>query len=456
MKLLILLGALMMSLPTFAHITPETPDTNVNVIDKAKIQTWMADARHKMFEKDWRGALAGFREVLQVDKTNAKAEYRIAECQYELMVYPFALEHLNKAKELKGPDISKEYYFVKGKIHQRLGQLDEAIKAFSTFKEVFGPEKAMAEPYVIEKWITDCEYAKRAMQSPLNVEVTGLGEAVNGRFRDYGPVLSPDGKKLYFTSRRNDTYGGNVAGDQVFYSDIYVSKWDDAKGTWGEAKHPEGKLNTEEFDAITHFHVEDDGDEYIYATYNVWSFTKSSDIGYSKRSSKGTWSKPKLEQKLKGKKGGINTTYFESSATLDASGNTMYFVAESPKGIGLGDIYVVKKDGNKWGTPQNLGATVNTKYDENTVWVTPDGNTLFFSTDGRDGMGGYDIYKTTKTGDTWSDPVNVGYPINSVNNDTHFRLSPDGKTGYMTSARQNGFGLHDIYMVDLKGLDLIK
>lgn len=455
MRSLIILGLSLIGFQAVAN-SSNVPDTTLNIVDKAKVQTWMADGRHKMFEHDWRGALATFKEVLAVDKRNGKAEYRVAECQYELMVYKFAYEHLERAEKYSGHDVDKEFYYTKGKILQKLGKLDEAITALENFIEIQGDEEKNEDQFMSRKMINDCKYAKKQIQNPLMVDVNGAGDGVNSRFREYGPVPSPDGKSLYFTSRRQDTYGGNVAGDQVYYSDIYVSKWDEANSKWGEADNVEGKANTEFFDAISDIHQTEAGELIIYATYNVEGWTKSSDIGYSKLSSSGVWSKPKLEAKRKGKKGGINTTFFESSACLTADGNTMYFVGEGFKGEGQGDIYVVKKDGRKWGVPVNLGKTINTKFDENSVSVTPDGKHIFFSTDGRLGMGGYDVYMSTKTETGWTEPKNLGYPINSLNNDVHFRLGPDGKKAYLTSARNDGRGLYDIYIVDLKDVDLFK
>lgn len=458
MKIVVLICGLACFSSVKAESFVYNPDTAVTVVEKAKIQAWMADARHKMFEGDWRGALTGYREVLALDKGNAKAEYRVAECQYELMVYEFALEHLENAiKNNNGEAITKEDDYLKGNILHRLGRLEEAIEAFENFKKLNADRKNLEEEFFVDKNIADCKYAIEALKSPLDVEVKVLSENVNGRFRDYGPVLSPDGKELYFTSRRNDTYGGNVAGDKVFFSDIYMSRWDDAKGEWGPAISCEGKVNSEEFDAISDIYIDDKDNEIMLITNNIAGATKSSDIAYAKRSEKGgAWGKPRLEKKYKRKKGGINSSYFESSATVTDDGNTMYFLSEGMGSLGQSDIFEVKKEKGKWGVPVNLGASINTPYNENSVWVTGDGNYLFFSSDGREGMGGKDIYMCKKEGDSWSAPKNLGAPINSVNDDIHFKISPDGKKAYITSARKDRYGLHDIYEIDLKGLNLFE
>ena len=432
----------------------QNPDTTLNMVEMGKVQKWMADARHKMFERDWRGALTLYREVLVIDKTNAKAEYRIAECQFELYAYSFALKHLETAEKLEGAEVNKEFLYLRGKIHQRLGKLDEAIADFEAFKATLKESENKIEEYHLNKWIDDCHFAQKAMAAPLDLEVAPVLGDINSRYREYGAIPSDDGTELYFSSRRQNTTGGNVAGDKVFYSDIYVAKWDAATNSWLDPEHAEGKVNRDEFDDATHIHTDEDGNQIMYLTLNVNGYTKSSDIAYSKKSKKGTWGKPKLLAKKS--KGGINTTFVESSATLTGDGNTMYFVAEGLKGLGQLDIYKSTKDGSGWSEPVNMGPILNTKDDENTVWVTPDGNTLYFSSNGRLGVGGYDIYVSNFSNGQWSEPKNLGYPINSLDNDTHLRITKDGSRAFFTSVRVDGKGFHDIYQVNLGGKDLSK
>ena len=118
----------------------------------------------------------------------------------------------------------------------------------------------------------------------------------------------------------------------------------------------------------------------------------------------------------------------------------------------MADIWMSTKDGNAWGKPVNLGNVINTPYQETTVFVSPDNKYLFFSSTGHPGMGGYDIYVSVNSNGVWGTPVNLGYPINTVADDLHFAYYPNLKRAYystMTNSQNKGIGARDIFMIDL-------
>ena len=133
----------------------------------------------------------------------------------------------------------------------------------------------------------------------------GVGPSVNSRYREYGAVVTPDGQQMYFTSRRQDTYMGRVAGDGVFYEDVYVSKWEPEDGIWGDPEHAPGRVNNDQHEGISHIYADDEGDLTMYLTINALGATGSSDLAYFRLSAKGTWSKPRFLQKKKRKQGGV-------------------------------------------------------------------------------------------------------------------------------------------------------
>ena len=156
------------------------------------------------------------------------------------------------------------------------------------------------------------------------------------------------------------------------------------------------------------------------------------------------WSKP---ERLEGE---VNTDYWEGSASLSADGEILYFSSDQEGGYGGSDIYVSKKlPDDTWGRPTNLGPTINTPYDEDAPQIHSDGKTLFFSSRGHDGIGGYDIFSTVKDPATgqWSKPRNIGYPVNSANEDIYFSLTSDGAKGYFSSERHDSYGEKDIYVM---------
>ncbi len=161
------------------------------------------------------------------------------------------------------------------------------------------------------------------------------------------------------------------------------------------------------------------------------------------------WSKPKKLGK------NINTDYHESSASFSFDSNTLYFVSNKPEGgLGEHDIYKSTWDADKerWGAPVNLGPNINTKYDEEGVFMHPDGETMYFSSKGHNTMGGYDVFVSKLENGIWQKPTNLGYPINSPDNDVFFVVSASGKHGYLSSHKHNeGEGEKDLYVVTFLG-----
>jgi hypothetical protein len=158
------------------------------------------------------------------------------------------------------------------------------------------------------------------------------------------------------------------------------------------------------------------------------------------------WSRPKAIEAP------INSKYQENSATFSFDGRGLYFVSDRPGGYGGKDIYFSRADKNgNWSEPINLGAAINTKYDEIGVFMLPDGKTLYFSSKGHYTMGGYDVFKTVFENGKWLEAINLGYPINSADNDVFFSISANGRHGFYSSVRPEGMGGQDIYMINFYG-----
>ncbi|MFN3875183.1 MAG: hypothetical protein ACK4L7_04645, partial [Flavobacteriales bacterium] len=154
----------------------------------------------------------------------------------------------------------------------------------------------------------------------------------------------------------------------------------------------------------------------------------------------------------------INSKHHEPSASIAPGGDEIYFTSDRPGGYGGRDLYRIRRLPNgEWSLPLNLGSRINTPYDEDAPFIHSDGITLFFSSKGHGTMGGYDIFKATLTDpdmNGWSEPENMGYPLNTVNDDIYFCLSEDGFTGYFSSERPGGMGMQDIYQVVFPGSQL--
>jgi outer membrane protein OmpA-like peptidoglycan-associated protein len=157
------------------------------------------------------------------------------------------------------------------------------------------------------------------------------------------------------------------------------------------------------------------------------------------------WNEPNLLQN------NVNSEFWETTANMNLHKNILFFVSDRDGGYGGRDIWMIKKMSNgSWSLPENLGEPINTEYDEESPYFHPDGKTLYFSSTGHKTIGGFDIFKSILDNDlNWSSPVNMGYPINTVNDDLFFTPSVDGKTAYFSSIRKQGKGDYDIYKISL-------
>ncbi len=429
----------------------EGKNTN-NIIDRGKIGVKLRKARNQLMENNRRGAMNTAREVLAIDEDNAKARFVIARSHYQLGHYDLADEYVKKAAHGK-EKVGSEYYLLSGKVHHRLERLDSAIQMFETYKEELDsktlPKKKLQEASNVDHFLEQCRYAKKMMKDPVDVERENMGRRVNSRYGEYAPSVSVDGNKIFFTARRSDTKGGGIdyKGDHRYFEDIYFTEWKKEDEKWSRPSGVPGRINTEGHDAI--LSLSPNGKRmYIYRN-NPEHY---GDIFRSKKSDRtGKWRRPKLLPEP------INSSYYEGSISSTKEEEKIFFISERKGGQGRGDIYVCEKKGyNDWGEPKNLGSKINTPRDEKFVHVRPDGKTLFFASNGHKSLGSYDIFVTHYEGGEWTEPKNLGYPINTVNEESTFSFLHDEKIMYMAGIFEENYGGRDLYKVDLKELDLFK
>lgn len=412
-----------------------------NVFEKGEDIAKMTLAQQSFYGGDYQKALSIYRDVLAGKPNDANVIGHIGECYYAMGQMAEAQENLEKAKSIDEKAFENTSLLL-GKIYHVNGKLDEAMTEFTFFKTLVGEGKK-ADESEINIYLGQVTLAKELMAHPVNVKLDGMGDNINSEYDDKAPMITADGKTLIFTSRRPGKSSAlDKDGDGGYFEDIYVSHWDTTKKAWTDAELIPGSINTEGHDACTS--ISPDGKQiYIYKN-DIEGESRGGDIYVSRLSSSGKWGAPKSMGKP------VNTTFFEGGGCLSPDGKTFYFISERQGGLGHADIYMIKrKTRTEWEKPVNIGADVNTPEDEGGLFLAPDGKTLFFTSKGHNSMGGYDIFKTVNENGKWSKPVNLGYPINTVNNDLCFSLAIDAKTGYFTSDRKGGLGARDIYKVDL-------
>ncbi len=412
--------------------------------DKDNFTLKMAAAWIKYTDEDYFGALRIYRKLYENNKEHAMLNFRMGKCFIELNEMDTALFHLKESYRIDPLISNNEIHFLFGKAYQYLGDLENALNSYYTYKVSLNPRQA--ERHIVNVHIRQCSTAKELMKNPVNVQVKNLGKNINSKYTDACPSISADSRTLIFTSRRPENTGGAIDPFvEEYYDDVYISTWDEETKTWSPAQNIGAPINTEAHDA--NMSISPDGNK-IFIYKNILGETKSGDIYVSERKPTGEWGEPKPFAKDNKY---INTTYFESSACITADGKTMYFVSEREKdGFGHGDIYVTHKEGKEWTKPENLGPVINSEGDEIGVYIHSDGKTLFFSSDGHNTMGGHDIFMSVLNNDgTWSEPINMGYPINTTKEEIHFVFSTDRKTAFLSSSRNGGMGKMDIYMVNM-------
>ncbi len=270
----------------------------------------------------------------------------------------------------------------------------------------------------------------------IKITIKGLGKPLNSAFADYAPVISADGLTMMFTSRRPVT-PKEIQKNKPAMEHIYSASYDIKKKKWSagtclsDSINEQGRNNSAialSNDGQTLFLYRDDdsGNGDIYQ-----STLKGND-----------WTKAKKLPST------INSPGHESSASLSPDGNTLYFVSDRKGGQGKRDIWYSKKnENNQWEQAINLGSTINTKEDEEGVFIHPDGKTLYFSSKGHESLGGYDICYSTQVNGIWSPPRNLGQAINTIGDDVFLVITADGTTGYYSTDKSGGIGEKDIYLI---------
>lgn len=370
-----------------------------------------------------------------------EVKYKLGICYLKLKQHSYALAYLKQVNytEYIASEKALDHYL--GAAYHENGKYDSATVYYERYLKTLQAHHPKSYPkltHEILERIEACKNGKEFEDHVLKVFITNLGNNVNTAFDDYSPVISADQKVMYFTSKRARTSGNELEG---MLDEIYMSSQND-QGQWAKAtKVPE--LNSNEFHdapvALSH-----DGHEMIL--YRSIS-RKNGDL-YHTVLQNGKWSAP---TKLPGH---IDTKYWEPSACFANDGKTLYFASDRPGGFGGSDLYVSQKDATgNWSEPVNLGNTINTDHDEDSPFMLADNKTLYFSSKAHKNIGGYDVFKSvyTTSNSSWSEPQNMGFPINTPDDDIYFVWSDDGSKAFFASNRtEDNYGLKDIYTMDLK------
>lgn len=390
-----------------------------------------------------------FLHLYKADPSNANVNYKIGYCYLKMPAHKLkSITYLENAiKQTAGnyreddaseKNAPEDAIYLLGQAYHYAYRFDEAIVQYNKFREIVGKWN-LNYLKEIDQRIEQAKNAKALIEKPVDCTITNLGDSVNCEYPDYSPVISADEAILIFTSRREGTGGKeNITINDEFFEDIWICERG-PYGTWTKAKGISRTINTDGNEATIGLSA--DGQQlYVYRDDNG-----DGNIYISKLDGN-YWNPP-----YKMDASNINSTHWEPSACISADGNFMYFVSSRPGGFGGRDIYQCRRLPNReWSQPENLGPVINTPYDEDGPFMHPDGITFFFSSSGHNSMGGFDVFYSTKVANNvWTKPVNMGYPINTTDDDIYFVTSSDGRRAYYASFRPEGKGEKDIYLVTM-------
>jgi hypothetical protein len=380
----------------------------------------------------WADAAKIYRKLVPVDTTFGEVSYELGMCLTHMPGQrDKALPFFESAARHGEPDAR---YHVALQRH-RQQRFDEEIELLQAYKQETG--RSVDNPEV-DRRIDMAKVAKELTAAPVSMEIRNMGALLNSDAHDYCPLVTADGNTMYFTSRRKGSVGEMRDPSGQYFEDIYMAKRIDE--VWSNATNVGMPLNTFVQDATVGLNP--DGSSMII--YRTSQNLTSGDLFECQRHM-GLWQMPvKMTER-------INSEFHEPSATIAPDGSDIYFTSDREGGYGGRDLYRIRKLPNdEWSLPLNLGPTINTPNDEDAPFMHSDGTTLFFSSNGHGTMGGFDIFKSQLIDpdmNGWTPPENMGYPMNTVNDDIYFCLSEDGQTGYFSSERTGGLGGQDIYQV---------
>lgn len=400
-----------------------------------------------MFDKIYGEALFVWEIILEEDPNNANVLYKTGMCLVYLNREIEAIGYFEKAQY----SVSKTYnpfsamernappeiYYYLAKSNHSKGNIDTAFYQYDFFLQNVKKKHVNYDLAILG--ITQCGVARKLMAKPANYVITNMGSVINSANPEYSPVITIDGSAIFFTAKRMRPDSSNSSlinmENGQHYEDIYVS-YRNYDGTWESPKYLDFCRPNKNDASVS---VSPDGTSIF-----VYQDLGGGDIYFSElRDTVFVNIIPFPAEEL-------NTDAWETHATISPDGNYLYFVSDREGGMGGRDIYRLKKLPNgEWSKAMNLGSPINTQYDEDSPFLGADNKTMYFSSNGPASMGGFDIFVTQMDeSELWSVPENMGYPLNSFDDDIFYTTTADGLTGYYSSDKEDGQGDKDIYKIE--------
>ena len=376
----------------------------------------------KLYDK----AVEQLNEAVDLDNKFTLALQQLGDVHRKLLNYEEAKKSYRKILAID-PEFHSLTYFGLAESEINTGDYTNALANFKKYATY--PNLSDNSKKLVEKFIADCEFALNSINQPVPFNPFNLGPEINSGVHEYLPVITADEEVLIYTRQANRN------------EDFYIST--KQNGKWTKSTYLSRNINTEIYNEGAQC-ISPDGMYLFFTGCNRPNGLGRCDIYVCKREGK-DWSKP---HNLGAP---INGPGWESQPSLSADGRTLYFVSTRPGGLGGYDLWKseLSPEGT-WSVPENLGPNINTPFDEQSPFIHPDDQTLYFSSNGWPGLGNKDLFLSRRDAEgRWQKPQNLGYPINTFKEESSLVISSNGKTAFFASDKEGGLGGMDIYAFEL-------
>ncbi|MCK5774548.1 MAG: OmpA family protein [Bacteroidales bacterium] len=405
--------------------------------------------KSKKAKKAFNGALTFFKEkryadaqdyinkALSYDPNFVEAYILQGQMQQEQKNIDAAIKSYKKAAEVN-PDFYPKIYYMLATMEQKEGYYADALQDYKTYAKRLDSDPSLRR--IIERNVDLCQFAVKQVQNPVPFAPQNIGPNVNSEFDEYINTISVDDQNIIITQKRSKK-SMNTGARVGPMTEDFRSSIRQSTGEWGRLTGLSG-FNTDGNEGA--MSISPDNRMRVYTACGRKEGFGSCDL-YISHWRSGRWSRPRNMG------ANVNTRWWETNSTISSDGNTIFFISNRKGGFGRSDIWkITKQKDGMWGDPVNLGKNINTIGMEMTPYIHPDGKTLYFASDGHIGMGGSDLYvsRMDEKGE-WSYPVNLGYPINTKENEMGIVLNAIGNMAYISADRDGGFGGFDVYNFEL-------
>jgi outer membrane protein OmpA-like peptidoglycan-associated protein/tetratricopeptide (TPR) repeat protein len=429
MKALILSLFMLLVYSSMAQYSSEYSDTK-NASKSLQIAQQFINS--DQFEK----AYHQLRHTVKIKENFAVAYRELGKVCLEIKKYKESYEALEKSFELDDK-LSRAAFFECGEAYFNLANVEKAKLYYAQYTALKGTDYANKEKEsgleltfdkLLEERQRNCEYIASLDLSYTDIQPVNLGKSINSDHDEYLPTTTSDGEQIVFTRQKSKDN-----------EDVMISHF--MKGKWSKSRSFGKEINTKKNEGMAKFATH--GKAFYFAGCMRSDTEGGCDI-YKAELSRGEVTKVSRVE------GNLNSEYWDSQPSITCDGHFMYFSSSRIGGSGGADIWVSRlKENGDWSVPENLGNNINSEGDEEAPFISSDGMTLYFTSNGHEGQGDGDIFISRKINDQWSEPINLDYPINSPAKELGFYVQGNGKTAFFASAKIGGEGGLDIYSIEL-------